>query len=65
MSKIVSKYSPKDRVYIDGCNSLVAVITAVQWRNENHVNYEVSWFIDGDARWEFIEEWRLSPAEEA
>lgn len=65
MSAVTTKFSPRDRVHIDGCRSLVAVITAVQWRNEQHVAYEVSWVVDGDSKCVLIEEWRLSPAEEA
>jgi hypothetical protein len=64
VSKIVSKFSPRDRVNIDGCRSLVAVVTAVQWRHEQHVAYEVSWVVDGDSKCVMIEEWRLMPAEE-
>jgi hypothetical protein len=62
MSEINSKFSPRDRVYIDGCKGLVAVVTAVQWRNEHQISYEVSWVSDADSKSVLIEEWRLSLA---
>ena len=64
MSHIISKFSPRDRVNIDGCGGLIAVITAVQWRNDQHISYEVSWVSDADSKSVLIEEWRLSFAKD-
>ena len=41
---------------------VVGVVSAVTWRAENVVNYEVSWVNDGDAKGTIIEGWRLSRA---
>lgn len=54
-----SAYAIGDKVSIDGCSELGAVVTAVLWRRENP-SFEVSW-IDGSARTAWIEEWRLKP----
>jgi hypothetical protein len=62
MSIIETTFSPRDRVHIDGCHDLVGVVTAIQWRHQEVVNYEVSW-VDGESRSAIIEGWWLSPAE--
>lgn len=59
---IISEFATKDRVCIDKDTSLVGVITAVQWRGVNAVNYEVSWVTNGKAESHIIEGWRLSYA---
>ena len=50
-----------DRVHIDGCPSIVGIVTAVEIRPSDVVRYEVSWVINGDARFVILDEWRLSP----
>lgn len=65
MSDLVTKFSPRDRVHIDGCTTLVGFITAVQWRHEEVVHYEVSWVTNGKAECALIEGWRLSEADDA
>lgn len=52
-----SKLAIGDRVGIDGCSDLRAVVTAVLWRNERP-SYEVSW-VSGSSHTAWIEEWRL------
>lgn len=56
------KYRIGNKVIIDGCHDLVGVITAVTWRNEDVINYEVSWVCGGKAESAIIEGWRLSGA---
>jgi hypothetical protein len=60
---IDAEFSVRDRVYIDGCTSIVGVVTAVTWRSAGVVNYEVSWFCDGESKHDIIEGWRLSRGE--
>jgi hypothetical protein len=57
-------FMPRDRVHIDGCQSLVGVITAVQWRCPEIINYEVSWVGNGESKHDVIEGWRLSRVED-
>lgn len=54
------KFVPRDQVYIDGWTDLVGVVTAVQWRHAECINYEVSWVANGKAECCMIEEWRLA-----
>jgi hypothetical protein len=54
------KFNLKDKVHIDNDDSIVGIITAIQWRIESNCSYEVSWFSNGKAESSFIEEWRLS-----
>jgi hypothetical protein len=60
--KIETKFDISDKVIIDGASELVAVITAITWRNENQINYEVSWFCQGKLECNVIEHWRLGKA---
>jgi hypothetical protein len=53
-----SRFSVKDRVIIDSCSDLVAIITGVLIK-EKHVLYEVSWFHNGADQSKYIEEYRL------
>lgn len=62
MNTVESAFAVRDKVHVDGCKDLVAVITAVQWRNPQIVNYEVSWIANGEARCSIIEGWRLTEA---
>lgn len=50
-----------DRVIIDGCSDLVAVVTAVQWRIQSEASYELAWVCGGKSESAMIEGWRLSP----
>lgn len=59
---IETLFEPGDKVHIDGCTNLTAVITAVQWRCTARIAYEVSWIANGEAKCPMIEEWRLSGA---
>jgi hypothetical protein len=52
-----SPFGIGERVIVDGCEQLVASVTAVLWRNENPL-IEISW-IDGQARTAWIEPWRI------
>jgi hypothetical protein len=55
-----SPFDIRDRVIIDGCDRLIATVTAVLWRTHNPL-IEVSW-IDGPSRTAWIEPWRLELA---
>ena len=57
---ITTEFLLRDQVYIDGCRNLVGVVTAVQWRHPEVINYEVSWVDNGKSEAHLIEEWRLS-----
>ena len=54
------KFKVGDLVNIDRDNSIIAIITAITWRNKHQVNYECSWFCNGKAECAVIEGWRLS-----
>ena len=58
------KFSIRDKVYVDGCRDLIGRVTAVQWRHELLVRYEVSWVLNGKAEAEMFEEWRLERYDE-
>lgn len=62
MPSITAEFSPRDRVYVDGCENLVGVVTAVQWRHRDVINYEVSWIDSGLSHSPIIEGWRLTSA---
>jgi hypothetical protein len=60
---VQAEFMIMDRVYIDGCENLVGVVTAVQWRHPEIVNYEVSWISNGESKSALIEYWRLKLVE--
>ena len=49
-----------DRVHIDGCPSIVGVITSIEVRRSDLIRYEVSWVDAGNAQFVVFDEWRLS-----
>ena len=49
----------RDKVIIDGDSSLIAVITAIIYRNESSMSYEISWVGCGKLECCVIEGWRL------
>lgn len=56
-----SPFALEDRVLIDGCESIVAVVVAVCFRIENP-QIEVSWWCNGALQHAWVSPWRLSPA---
>jgi len=58
--KIETLYDIGDKVTIDGCNSVVAVILAVVIRGKN-TSYQVSYWGNGSLQEPYVEEWRLTP----
>ena len=62
MRSISAAFAPQDRVYVGGCRDLVGLVTAVQWRHENLINYEISWVTNGKSESFMIEGWRLTGA---
>ena len=60
---IESEFTPRDKVYIDGCKNLIAVVTAVTWRSSLIVSYEISWLDNGKPEFHVMEGWRLSLVE--
>jgi hypothetical protein len=54
------KYEMGERVHIDGDNSIVGIISCIEWRRPDVVRYEVSWMHSGDAKFIIFDEWRLS-----
>lgn len=61
------KYEPlfglTEKIIIDGCAEMPAVITAVSFRMTG-VKYEVNWWNNGDLKEAWVDEWRLSKWEE-
>lgn len=57
-------FAPGERVHVDGDKSIVGVITRAEWRYAggfHGVNgYEVSWLSNGDAKFVWFDEFRLS-----
>ena len=64
MVVIESKFSIGDRVIIDGCKSLIGVVTAITWRNPHIINCEISWVCNGESKRDVVESWRLTLAEQ-
>ncbi len=62
MQTVQSEFSLGERVYIDGCQSLVGIVTAVTWRHPEIINYEVSWVHNGESKSVVIEGWRCEHA---
>ncbi len=62
MQTMQSEFAVGNRVNIDGCESLIGIITAVIWRHPEIVNYEVSWVHNGDSKSFVIEGWRCTHA---
>jgi len=48
-----------EKIIIDGCDSIVAIVTAVLYRTSG-CTVEVSWMGDNRGNTAWIEEWRLS-----
>jgi len=57
-----SPFALGDRVWIDGCRDLTAIVTGLCWRNER-VSVECSWIAVSDAKEAWIQAWRLTLAE--
>lgn len=62
MHTFESPFAIRDKVYIDGDESLVGYVTAVVWREEKPV-VEVSWVSDC-AKTAWFEIWRLTKWDE-
>lgn len=56
----VSRFGYRDRVVIDGDNSLVGYVTGFMFREGGVVLVEVCWMANGDSKESRIEEWRLT-----
>jgi hypothetical protein len=56
-----SKFSLGNKVIIDGCDKIVAIITAISFRKTG-CKIEISYFNDGRLEECWIDEWRLSYA---
>ena len=53
MATLETEYNFGDKVHIDGCKSIEAVVTAFVWRNMQH-EVEVSWFDNGRLQSEWL-----------
>ena len=58
MSTYESEFALGDKVFADGCDDLIMIVTAIQWRS-THALIECSW-VSGDARTAWFEPWRLA-----
>ena len=56
--EIKTLFETGDKIIIDECRDLVAVVLAVQIRGSN-ITYQVSWVQDGCLREPWVEEWRM------
>lgn len=61
MISLNCKYDVGQQVHIDEDNSIIGIITCIEWRRPDVVRYEVSWIQSGDAKFIVFDEWRLSP----
>ena len=61
MTHFECKWQFNDRVVVDGDSSIKAVVTAIAFRVTGRM-IEVSWFHNGECRFAWIEEYRLSEA---
>jgi hypothetical protein len=61
MTTFESEFALGDRVYADGCDDLIMIVTALQWRC-TRVQVECSW-MSGGAHTAWIEPWRLTKVE--
>ena len=62
-SRFLSRWAFRDRVYIDGDRSIVAVITEFSFTEASMPTARAVWFSNGDSKEGWFEEWRLSEAE--
>lgn len=62
--QINSKFSVRDKLYIDDCKKLKVVVTAIIWRSADKITYECSWIDNSKSEIALIEEWRLTLAED-
>jgi len=60
--QVAAEFSVGDKVWVDGCRELTGIITAIQWRHVDMVNFEVSWISNGEPKIALIESWRLTLA---
>lgn len=56
--KIETLFDIGDKVTVDQCSSIVAVVLAVMVRGKN-TTYQVGWVQDGRACEPWIEDWRI------
>jgi len=61
--KVETLYDTGDRVIIDNCKSVVAVVLAIVVRGKN-ITYQVSYWGNGTLQEPYVEEWRLTPWDE-
>jgi hypothetical protein len=54
-----SRWNFRDRVWLDGDESIIGIVTAFQFRETRNPIVEVSWMHNGDAKAAWFEEWRL------
>ena len=62
--QFTSIWTFRDRVYLDGDQSIIGMVTGFQFRGDREPIVEVSWVHNGDAKIAWFEEWRLKKADE-
>lgn len=62
MKTVQLKFLPKDRVIIDGDESLVVVVTSVRLHADSLPQYNVEWLDCADAKVATFDEFRLGEA---
>jgi hypothetical protein len=66
--KLSSLYDIGNRVSVDGDKDMPVTICAVNFRLATgaylYITYQCSWFHNGSAQNEWVEEWRLTPWDE-
>ena len=58
--KFESKFALRDRVLIDGDDSLRGTVTGFRFHDVCGALIEVAWVHNGDHRTAWVEEWRVS-----
>lgn len=60
MTRLTSNFAVEQKVYIDEYDdTIVGVVTAVMWRGNGRVLYEVGWIHNGIPYSPWLEEFRL------
>lgn len=60
MAEFSSPYNVRDKVHIDGDESIVAYVVGFCWENGESGKVQVSWLHNGDAKLVWLEEWRIT-----
>lgn len=57
-----TRFNIGERVKIDNCADLAAIVTCIELRRFDMVRYEVSWWHNSECKFCTFDDWRLSAA---